>query len=286
METVKEGTVFKSNGPGLESSRRRKQTRLGISRTAFIAPLGESREEYYEQKLLLTLPWFCSSSPKKNTDGDAEWKFIWEPPSNVCINGDSLPRKELVLTDRSKVSFEHLCQSYEQEICSKTDIICGCCEAENSVCPSCRHAVGFHNCQNNPERLKWRKQSLFGGRLDCERCLYNLHRKRVPIQVIRDKAREFKEWNLLTEAQVIKMIAAIEQERNIERVSNTEVQIGESLAASSSDNLEEKLRDMLQERVANMKAGDGITCQYRVYQEVIENIEKNIPLRLLIQVKT
>ena len=268
METVEEGTLFKSNGPGLESARRRKQSRLGISRTAFITPMGESREVYYEQKLLLTLPWFCSTSPVKNADGDTEWKFIWEPPSNACVPGESLPRKELVLTDKSEVAFEHLCQSYEQEICSKTDIICGCCEAtENSVCKSCRHAVGFHTCQNNPDCLKWRKQSLFGGRLDCERCLWNLHRKRVPIDVIREKAFEFKERDLLDEALVNKMITAIEQERNIEKISNTDVQNGEASASSSSDNLEEQLWNMLRERVANMKAGDGVTCQHRVYTD-------------------
>ncbi len=281
METVKEGTVFKSSGPGLESVRRRKQSRLGVSRTGFIAPLGESREEYYEQKLLLTLPWFCSTCPVKNADGDAEWRFVWEPPASACVGDETLPRKELLLTDKAKVSFEHLCQSYEQEICSKTDIICGCCEAETSVCKSCRHSVGFHTCEKDPE-LKWRKQSLFGGRLDCERCLWNLHRKRVPIDVIRNKAREFSGRDLLTEAQVLKMITAIEQERNIERVSNSDVQVGEALEVSSGD-LEEKLWDMLQERVANMKAGDGVTCQYRVYQEIIEHLEKNIPLRLLIQ---
>ena len=267
METVAEGTVFKSNFPGLESMRRRKQTCLGISRTAFITPLGESREDYYQTKLLLTLPWFCTGAACKNPDGDAVWKFIWEPP-DACMPGESLPRKELVLTDKMKVSFEHLCQSYEEEICSKTEVVCGCCAAdENSVCKSCRHAVGFHTCQNNPDRLRWRRQSLFGGRFDCERCLWNLHRKRVPIDVIRGKAREFKGRDLLTEGQVEKMIAAIEQERNIERVSNTDVQVGDSSTSSSPENLEEKLRNMLEERVGNMKAGDGVTCQYRVYTD-------------------
>ena len=312
METIKEGAVFKSTGPGIEAVRRRKQSRLGVSRTAFITPLGESREDYYEQKLLLTLPWFCASSPVKDADGTAERKFIWQPPPPELLFDVSLPTKELRLTDRPKVLFEHLCQSYEKEICSHSDLICACCEATTSVCKSCCHAVGFHTCENKPDKLRWRKQSLFGGKLDCERCLWNLHRsclssrlfrrhaseqqkalpvtsvffpssgKRVPTDVIRDKAREFEGNHLLTEEQTKKMITAIEQERNIERVSNSEAQVGEASASSSGD-LEEKLRKMLKEREDNMKAGEGVTCQYRVYREIIDSIEKGIPLRMLVQ---
>ena len=104
----------------------------------------------------------------------------------------------------------------------------------------------------------------------------------MPTDVIRDKAREFEGNHLLTEEQTKKMITAIEQERNIERVSNSEAQVGEASASSSGD-LEEKLRKMLKEREDNMKAGEGVTCQYRVYREIIDSIEKGIPLRMLVQ---
>ncbi len=174
METIPEGTVFHSTCPDIESVRRRKQSRLGVNRTAFITPIGESREEHYEQQLLLTLPWFCESAPEKDADGVTHWTFVWEPPMEA--RSERLQRKELKLTDKTHVSFEHICKTFEDEICSKQSVVCDCCQPTTSLCKSCRFAVGFHRCEKKPGELRWRKHSLFGGSLDAERCLWNLHR--------------------------------------------------------------------------------------------------------------
>ena len=41
------------------SAFRRKDARLSVPRSAFLEPLGQKREEFYEQRLLESLPWYC-----------------------------------------------------------------------------------------------------------------------------------------------------------------------------------------------------------------------------------
>ena len=38
--------------------RRRKNTELAVSRPPFLEPLGDKREQFYEQRLFLGLPWY------------------------------------------------------------------------------------------------------------------------------------------------------------------------------------------------------------------------------------
>ena len=52
MEDTPEGAHFLSSVPHLPGVKRRRQTRLGCSRTPFLEPIGASREEFYESKLV------------------------------------------------------------------------------------------------------------------------------------------------------------------------------------------------------------------------------------------
>ena len=63
-ERVLPGAAFPSNFPGLSVAYRRVDGHLGVNRTAFLEPLGEKREGFYEKKLLLALAWYCPSAPK------------------------------------------------------------------------------------------------------------------------------------------------------------------------------------------------------------------------------
>ena len=54
----------------LAVARRRRNHRLGVSRSRVLEPLGPQREAFYEQRLLFALPWFCDSLPEPvGTDG-------------------------------------------------------------------------------------------------------------------------------------------------------------------------------------------------------------------------
>ena len=53
MEATPEGAHFLSSVPHLPGVKRRKGTRLGCSRVPFLEPIGGSREEFYESKLVL-----------------------------------------------------------------------------------------------------------------------------------------------------------------------------------------------------------------------------------------
>jgi len=61
---------------GVPAARRRADARLGVARCATFELMGDQREKFYEQRLLLTLPWY-------RVDGGS--------PSSIAANGDALP---------------------------------------------------------------------------------------------------------------------------------------------------------------------------------------------------
>ena len=69
------GMKFKPRAQGLEMLQRRKQAHLAVSRTPFLEPLGGSRENFYEQKLLLGLPWYCETAPTTTEEGPSIGAF-------------------------------------------------------------------------------------------------------------------------------------------------------------------------------------------------------------------
>ncbi len=129
--------------------------------------------------------------------------------------------------------------------------------------------------------------SLHGGKLDVERCLWNLHRKLVSTQKIRDKASEFVTKLLIKEPEAERIIAVILAERNLERVANVEAEVVASEVSSLTHKLSEaQLVELLRKREANMRAcsaGGGAPDQYRVYQDIIGQIERGQYLRMMVQ---
>ena len=53
---------------------------------------------------------------------------------------------------------------------------------------------------------RWRRATLFGGHLDIQRVLFNLHRRKMPIDVLRSKALEYVEASLIDEPMAQVMI--------------------------------------------------------------------------------
>ena len=61
---VRLGTHFLAITKYVPGCKRRAQTRLGCTRVPSIEPMGASREDFYECKLVLGLPWYCSEKPQ------------------------------------------------------------------------------------------------------------------------------------------------------------------------------------------------------------------------------
>ena len=281
-ENVSPGTIF-SVGCGIDGARRRQQTRLAVSRTPFIEPLADKRESYFEQKLLLGLPWFCNSLPEAPEDGAIIWKFHWAPPAST-----RLTPIELAL---GSVSFEEKCSEIEAEFCrAEHNLICQCCAGElrSKVCDACKYAVGFHRCFHDPEHMRWRKGTLHGGLLDAQRVLFNLHRRGLPLDTLHTKADEYIAQNLMTMADADVMIRAIEQERGVYRLGNVidgvDGDEGNKSRISHKMSPAElvKLLADREEKLQNSTDG-GITDQWRVYQDIIDCLIKGRLLRLMVQ---
>ena len=291
MEDVAVGTRFPSSGKGVPGARRRKQPELGVSRTPTIEPLGASREPFYEMRLLLTLPFHCCNPPAL-VDGETEWHFRWEPPSEEL--GFCMPAVELKISEQAPLCYEEICKALEDEL-SKTayDLVCGCClnAANTGVCPACRHAVGLHYCEHAAGKMRWRKGSLYDGSLDIERALFNLHRKLLPTEVLREKAQAFISAGLLAEDVAARLMAVIESERSLERVANPDALGGEGVTATGLTNRlsQAQLLNMLKEREANMQKNRdgevGVPDQWRCYSEIIAALAAGMvaPLRTMVQ---
>ena len=180
------------------------------------------------------------------------------------------------------------------------NLVCACCTEElpKSVCDACRHATGWHKCQNpnNHRRFLWSKGSLFASTLNAQRVLFNLHRKLIPTDVLKTKAQQYVDAGLIQQNMAERVISVIEQERRGDAYVNDP-----SEAASSTDpapnNLTTKLspqqmKDLLTKREGMMRAGRvnddgnqdlGVTDQWRVYSHIIGCIERGELLRFMVQ---
>jgi len=120
-----------------------------------------------------------------------------------------------------------------------------------------------------------------------ERCLWNLHRKIVPTQKIKDKAQEFVSEGLITMVEAERIIAVISAERHLDRVANAEAEEATSEVSSLTHKLNQaQLVELLRKREANMRAGGaggGVPDQYRVYQDITGAIERGEYLRMMVQ---
>ena len=175
-------------------------------------------------------------------------------------------------------------------------MVCPCCAGAvewTGKCDSCRYAVGFHYCLHDAQpKMRWRKGSLFDGSLDVQRAIFNLHRKLLPTEVLRDKVQAFINAGHILEQDGARLMTVIEAERSLERITNPEAQeAGGAGAASSITNRlnAQQLAALLKEREANMKKNrqgeHGVPDQWRVYQEIIAALAAGPrrPLRMMVQ---
>ncbi len=265
--------------------KKRNSHRLGVSRVPFLECIGAQRENFYEMKLVLGLPWHCSSLPEMGDDGKQEWIFRVDfDPEDF---GNEMQPLVLKL-GREDVSFEMICNTIETKFCDHhLGLVCACCTEElpESPCPSCQYSLGFHYCKNYATKV-WRKGTLHAGVLDVQRVLFNLHRKSVPIEKMRERAQAYVDADLITQDVAHRIMAVILSERNHEEYLN---EAGDG-PPEENNNLSTKLtheqmQRLLEEREEMMRASpDGqVTDQWRVYEHVINCIQNGDYLRLMIQ---
>ena len=184
----------------------------------------------------------------------------------------------MTLSANCNVSFEEKCYEIESKLCSaELDAICPCCEGlVGGHCDSCRYAVGFHRCSSRgrgcEHTMKWKKGTLHLGKLDVQRTLFNLHRKMVPTERLRETAQRYVAGGGMTSEEAHNIMRAIEQERGQLRIvgsapssSGDTVCVGEPGVISPKMGPQE-LAAELKEREGMMRCGgDGIpvTDQWR-----------------------
>ena len=285
-ESVLPGNLFQSERKQVGGARRRQDARFGVSRVPFIEPLGDKRENSYEARLLLGLPWYCVEKASEE-----DWLLRWEPPEDVaCL----LEGTELRISPGVANSFEQICADLEKEICRpQHSLVCACCTEEmGNVCPACLHSVGFHHCENpatTMTRSAWKKGTLFAGVLDIERAMFNLHRKGVPTPALLDKAQEYVEARLISKEAALKIKNVLEAERSVYRMlneANESDDESKAVPALTHRLSPEQMVAELADRETKMQAGGqagGVTDQWRVYQHIIGSIRRGEYLRLMVQ---
>ena len=185
------------------------------------------------------------------------------------------------------------------EFCaSDHNLVCECCAMSlPEVCPNCEYAVGFHWCVNpqnsRKEYMRWKKGSLFAGALDIERCLFNLYRKGLKIEILKEKADEYVLAGLISLDKARSVCKSIEEERGHQTIVNEQAasEAPADAEAAAEGNISSRLsaaalKKELEVREKNMQAGapdGGITDQWRVYQHVITQLQTGSPLRLMVQ---
>ena len=295
-ESLVPGTRLASTAVGVGGVRRRLQARLGISRVPFIEPIGDKREAFYEQKLLLGLPWHCGDIPAVG-GGTSVWRFTWTPPSSDQLGGAELAPHVFEL-GATPLSFERLCADIEKQLCQAVNgLICSCCVSPPTKgCDFCRHAVGFHNCRHaatvDKERLYWRKGTLYADKLDGERVLFNLHRKGIPLAALAKKADEYEAAGIIGVGQAVSIVRVIEQERGKVRIqhephdgSGCDVAGQAPEKAAPTLNAAELAAELKRREDCLQKGGSqgSVTDQWRVYNDIVKQLLSGSPCRIMVQ---
>ena len=295
---VQPGKRFPAVFPGVSGARRRQDSRLGVSRTPLLEMSGAGREGFYQQRLLLSLAWWCSTPVEVlSIDGKEalQWTFQWSPPSADEIGGAHLhPETMKIATVPERgFSFEERCKQLEVKFGdAELGVVCPCCAAgaSNSSCDSCRFCTGWHRCSSRPgSGLVWKAGTLHAGRLDIQRMLFNLHRRLIPTSVLEEKAAEYVASEYISEAEAKYILDVIRAERGESGVANDAALDGDGPVnpGLSRRLTPEEIEAKLADNIEKMKAGgeEGVeTDQYRVFNFIIEQLEHGEkPLRLMIQ---
>ena len=299
MEGQPPGKTYASRWKGVDTAKRRAHSRLGVARTQHLEPIGHTRERFYQQRLVLGLPWFADTAPQlvETACGrQVAWVLKWKRPTTLAAY--DLPDICLEISSAGSVgssfSYEERCHHYENVFSSSTlNITCWCCDGEigQGPCDACRYAVGFHICEKSGVREhRWRRATLFGGQLDVQRTIFNLHRRLFPTDVIRSKAQEYIDAGLIPERMANVMVRTIEAERGGESVANehhfgSDVE-GEGDAVPLAKLNARQLSDLLQKREQQMREGgpEGeMTDQWRIYNEIVHTLPTEKRLRIMVQ---
>jgi hypothetical protein len=295
---VEPGTRFPAVFHGVSGARRRQDSRLGVSRIPLLEMSGAGREGFYQQRLLLSLAWWCSTPVESlSIDGkDAlQWTFQWTPPSPDDIGGAQLEFETMKISTvpESGFSFEERCKQLEIKFGDpELDVVCACCvvEALHSTCDSCMFCTCWHRCMNRPgSGLVWKAGTLHAGRLDLQRMLYNLHRRQIPTSVLEEKAMEYVASGYMEERESKGILNTIRAERGESGVVNDGALEGDGPVNTGLFRrlTPEEIKAKLADNIKKMKAG-GEDCvetdQYRVFKFIVEQLEHGEkPLRLMIQ---
>ena len=125
------------------------------------------------------------------------------------------------------------------------------------------------------------------GDLDVQRASCNLHRKRLPTQVLHEKTAEYAAANILTAEKARNMMRVIEQERDcirsVNEVGSDDEQPEQRENVSRRLSMAEMTKE-LERREGLMQAGQSaVTDQWRVYTHIINSIRVGALLRLMVQ---
>ena len=224
------------------SARRRTNGTLCVSRSAFIEPIGKSREDYYEQKLLLGLPWYCKARASATADSGGKsltWVF------HLAVEEAPAELRAFTMTDRvlhDNKTFEHLCKQYEAafseyacDCCEQRPDLAASCQTQTQCCGSCVHALGWHACLKREGEQRWRQGTLHKGKFDVASSLWSLASRRVPLDVMRDKLDEYIAAGLLEQEEKHGYENVFEQIQGVFRETNVYAQPGSAAAAAAED---------------------------------------------------
>ena len=303
MDGTDAGTIFKATQPGVPGCRRRSDARLGVSRLAFLEPVGAGRENYYQCKLLLGLAWYCRDPAESKTiDGNEAvlYTLYWMPPKEEDV-GVALCVEPLRVADvRVDFSWEERCKNLERFFCdAELGLVCQCCAGTaewSGHCDSCRHAVGWHVCQherNNNQTAAWKPGTLHDGDLDVERVMLNLHRRQLPDEILQEKAQQYVDEELISRKKADDILEIIRCERGQGATTNDLAGGDGDAAGASGGGGSRKLSraemvELLAKREAQMRDGgtdEHPTDQWRCYSYIIGKLasDDGRPLRLMIQ---
>ena len=126
------GKRFAAVFSGVPGARRRQDSRLGVSRIPLLEMSGSGREGFYQQRLLLSLAWWCSTPVESlSIDGKdvLQWTFQWSPPSPDDIGGAHLETEvmKIATVPETGFSFEERCKQLEIKFGdAELGVVCAC----------------------------------------------------------------------------------------------------------------------------------------------------------------
>ena len=274
-----------------------------------LEPCGCSRESYYEQKLLLGLPWHCYKKPAKvfrNNESGTRWFFQTEAP----YTPEDLQRFTMMdrALDKDGETFENMCLRFEQAYAADArGLLCECCSGTTaSKCEACLYATGWHVCDKDRAKLadslapgeapdlRWREGTLHGGKVDVQSNLWTLARRLVPLHVLKEKLDTYVREGHIEEEDKDNYVEVFEKMVSIHRQSNLFGNTSGADAGSTDPDEENRFMSMAElqeelesrERLMQMLHGEEgqLTDQWRVYQEIISKLDSSREaLRMVVQ---